>query len=487
MPRSRDPFRLLENWLRESRTPMFVVERGGALRWFNAGCEQLTGRVSDEVRGEICVHSTAADVTTLAALLGALSPPPDLWTLTGQDAREGRDVAAYIPHRSGEITARRIRFVPLEDGGTEPSLSPAAVLGVILPWREPEAGVTQAEDWHAELAAARADLRRRHALSMLVCRSPATRRLLGQIELARPLDCHLLLVGEPGVGKEHIARTIHFSGPAKGQWFVPLECGLSPAEELRRVLTRLLERHETPATAARAPLPGTVFLDEVDRLPRDLQEQIVVSLSLPEPERPRLRFMGATYIPLAELVADDRLRPDFRDLISPLVLDVPPLRERRDDIPLLAQHFLEDLNRGRSEQSSGFAKAVLEQFAEYGWPGNVDELSRVVREAREAASGPWIDTSHLPFRFRTGLGSQRTPPPREPFGPIRMDEILARCEKELIERALTETRQNLSRAAELLGINRPRLYRRMEQLGLIAEAAKGEGEAPGLASEDPAG
>jgi DNA-binding NtrC family response regulator len=469
MARARDPFRSLEAWLKQSTTPLFLVERGGTLRWFNAGCETLTGWTADEVRGEICSYTTAGDATTLAALAGALCPPPDLWSPSPEATDETREVAAFVPTRAGDTAPRRIRFLPLNGDAGAADGQPTAILGVILPWREPAGGALVADDWHAELAALRSQLRQRHAPAMLVSRSHATRRLRGQIEIASPLQCHLLLTGEPGAGKEHVARTIHLAGPAKSQWFVPLECGRTPAEELRRVLTRLLERHEAPSMAARSPMPGTVYLDEVDRLPRDLQEQIVVSSMLPVAERPRLRFMGATSLAPDSLVDDERLRSDFCDLLSPLVLAIPPLRERHDDIIPLAQHFLEDLNRGREQQVSGFRPEVIEQFAEYRWPGNLDELSRVIREAREKCvqeGVAWIDANHLPFRFRTGLGAQRTPAPREPFGPIRLDEVLADCEKELLQRALRETRHNLSRAAELLGINRPRLYRRLEQLGL---------------------
>lgn len=465
MARARDPFRSLETWLRQSPTPLYLVERGGAVRWFNVGCEALTGWKAEEIVGEICAYTTAGDATTLAALTGALCPAPDIWT-TG----EGREVAAFVPTRTGETVPRRIRFHPLEGDSSNGTESPAALLGMILPWREPEGRALVTDEWHAELAAIRHEMRQRHAPSMLVCRSEATRRLRGQIEIASPLPSHLLLIGEPGVGKEHVARTIHLAGPARSQWFVPLECGRTPADELRRVLTRLLERHESPSLAARSPLPGTVFLEDVDRLPRDLQEQIVVSLLLPAAERPQLRFMGATTVEPDLLVADDRLRSDFFDLISPLMLEIPPLRARRDDVLPLAQHFLEDLNRGREPQIAGFQPGVVEQFSEYRWPGNLDELALVVRESRGtcvAAHSAWIDVEHLPFRFRTGLGSQRTSPPREPFGPIRLDDVLADCEKELLQRALAETRNNLSRAAELLGINRPRLYRRLEQLGLL--------------------
>lgn len=469
MARARDPFRSLEAWLMQSTSPLFLVERGGTLRWFNAGCEALTGWTADEVRGETCSYTTAGDATTLAALAGALCPPPEMWSPSSDSDGETREVASFVPTRAGETLPRRIRFLPLNGHTATKDGQPEAILGAVLPWRQPEGPALVTDDWHAELAAVRSQLRQRHAPAMLVCRSNATRRLRGQIDVASPLQCHLLLTGEPGAGKEHVARTIHLAGPAKSQWFVPLECGRTPAEELRRVLTRLLERHEAPSMAARSPMPGTVYLDEVDRLPRDLQEQIVASWLLPVAERPRLRFMGATSVEPGCLVDDDRLRSDFHDLLSPLVLEVPPLRERQEDILLLAQHFLEDLNRGRELQVSGFRPAVAEHFAEYRWPGNLDELSRVVREARDKCieeGSTWIDSNHLPFRFRTGLGAQRTPAPREPFGPIRLDDVLADCEKELLQRALRETRHNLSRAADLLGINRPRLYRRLEQLGL---------------------
>jgi DNA-binding NtrC family response regulator len=251
---------------------------------------------------------------------------------------------------------------------------------------------------------------------------------------------------------------------------------------LQRILNRILESYQA-APGARAPgnpLPGTVFLADVEFLPRDVQERLVGICSPPG----ALRLMASTTMTLAELGPSELVRPDFHALVSPLAIELPALSQRIDDLPLLAQHFLEDRNRQEQKQVGGFDEQVWPLLTRYAWPGNLDELAAVVGDAHAHATATLIRAEDLPFRFRTSLSAQEVPPPPAP-PPMHLDPLLTRVEARLITLALERSRNNKSRAAELLGINRARLLRRIEQLQIGASAAPGD-EVEGAESESDA-
>ena len=453
-PRS-DPW---QTWLGESLTPLYVVDASYTLRTFNAGCVQLTGWNAEELIGELCRFSTAADPQTIAALLGTLCPPPEVWR------GEELSVPMYLTSRQGVTSSRILRFWPLGADRQRPE----AVLGMIDSWQPPVTRpVMTAQALHTDLSAIRARHRSRFSGQLIATeRHPAMALLLSQIALAQQSDAFLLLEGEPGTGKEHLARLIHFGGPAKAQWFVPLDCARLLPDELERVLTRLVERHEPPPAQHPLPLPGTVFLSDCERLPRELQQLLVSTWQKEASQRPRLRFFGATGEPLERAVERGQVLPAFASLMSVLTLRLPPLRERRDDLPRLAQHFLEEANRQRPHQVSGFSDEALELILEYRYPGNLDELARLMREAHERCAETVIRPADLPLALRSGIQSQQMPA-WQPASPIRLDELLEQFERRLLSEALTRCQDNKSLAAEMLGINRPRLYRRLQQLGLI--------------------
>ncbi|MDB5386733.1 MAG: helix-turn-helix Fis-type [Planctomycetaceae bacterium] len=164
-------------------------------------------------------------------------------------------------------------------------------------------------------------------------------------------------------------------------------------------------------------------------------------------------------------VAAGTLRDDLESFLGTLTIQLPPLRDREADLPLLAQHFLGEQNRKHEKQLSGFAPDVWPSMQRHAWPGNLDELQLVVQEAYEVASDKQIKLADLPFRFRTALEAQDSPPPIS-IQPLPLDEMLLRVETNAIQIALERSKFNKSKAAEILGINRPRLYRRMEQLGI---------------------
>ena len=163
---------------------------------------------------------------------------------------------------------------------------------------------------------------------------------------------------------------------------------------------------------------------------------------------------------------EDRLRNDLYFALTTLVIRLQPLRERLDELPLLAQEFLEQRNARANRRRWGFEPAAIEVLRAYDWPGNLTELFRVVEAAHERGSGDLIAPSDLPAEIRGAIGSAYTPPrPAAQLTPL--DLTLEMVERRLIEQALAKSRRNKSKAAELLEISRPRLYRRIKELNIL--------------------
>jgi DNA-binding NtrC family response regulator len=291
------------------------------------------------------------------------------------------------------------------------------------------------------------------------------RRAAAQVAVAAGSALGVCLQGERGTGKEHFARLIHYQSPAGVRSFVPLDCSIATAMELKRAVKRLIEPEEDE-TIAPAMRPGTLYLKHVEKFPRDLQETIVEAFTNEERQAAHnLRLIVSTTADLATLLSDEALREDFYYLVSTLVISLPRLVERMSEFDLLAQHFLEEENRGREKQVGGFAPAVLEQFHKYSWPGNLDELQTVVKECWTECRGEQVELDELPFRFQSAFAAQSEGPPVRPrLEPL--ESFLERVEREQIEEALRQTRYNKTKAADVLGIPRPKLYRRMEALGI---------------------
>ncbi|QDT46648.1 Transcriptional regulatory protein ZraR [Symmachiella dynata] len=444
-------------------TPLFVMNGQRKLLVFNRGCEELTGFTAEDVVGRISHYGSSGE-TPVEELTAGLCPPPEVL------AGEQRSTPAYLTTATGASLPRMLNFYPFcdEEGQV------IHVLGIVsaIPQPPPVADPTAAQTVHAELAALRGNLRQRFGQQTLVCKGPATTRMLNQIELAQHCQAAVFLQGEPGTGKQHLARVIHYGGDAKNTAFVAVDCRKLAASEIDRTVTRLLEAATDPAARGLGISAGSLFLGHVEHLPRDVQRRIVKAHDGEEP--PALRLFSSSCFPLAEAVEREDLLFELQALLTTVTIEVPPLRDRPEDLLLLAQHFLEDINRRGEKQVGGFARDVVKLYTEYNWPGNLEELFKVVGETHAAATGEMVLPADLPFRFRTGFDAQHLPPV-EQFTSIPLEQLTSEYETELIQRALRQCKQNKSQAADLLQINRAKLYRRMEVLG-IDDADPGEEE-----------
>ena len=471
MPSPRVSAVRIDPLLQQAREPAFWLGPDLKLVWVNRAWEELTGYPSTEALGLICRASSPARDGDLPALAGSLCPPPE--ALAGRPCV----VKTLIVHPSGERRWRLVEFRPFhhESGGL------AALLGLVLPIDEPPlAPASEAQRLRVDLLDVRERLLARHGLDTLIGTGPEHRRLIDQVATAAATSVPVLIVGAPGTGRRLVARAIHQLGPRRLAPIIPFDCAALPAEVLDRELFGFSSDDGIPSVLPRLALPegSTLVIGDVNDLPRDLQGRLVAALDA------RIRLIATTAADPEAALRAERFRPDFYYALTALVIRLRPLRDRLDDLPLLAQHLLERANRRGVRQHYGFGPEALKTLAAYDWPGNVQELSRVLDHAHGRAAADLIEVEDLPASIRGDLASAYvlpTPPPTT----TSLDELLTQVERRLIENALQRARRNKSKAAESLGISRPRLYRRIKELNLPDEPESSDEPSPPTPSSEP--
>jgi DNA-binding NtrC family response regulator len=284
------------------------------------------------------------------------------------------------------------------------------------------------------------------------------RQIRGQVRLAIAGRPQVTISGPPGSGREHLARTIHYHETEEAAPpLVPLSCALLDAE----LLQSTVEAFVRSCAELETERPAALLLLDADQLPRDAQAALMGFLNIPEFD---LHVIATTRQPLAGLAGREEFRPDLACALSTLVIELPDLCRRREDIPLLAQLFVEQENAAGKRQIGGFVSESLDELTAYPWPGNLDELAAAVREAHARAEGPFIQPEDLPQRIR--LAADAAAYSKREEETVVLDEFLGQIEAEVISRALRRAKGNKTKAASLLGINRTRLLRRIDQLGL---------------------
>ncbi|MGI9590296.1 MAG: sigma-54-dependent transcriptional regulator [Myxococcota bacterium] len=314
------------------------------------------------------------------------------------------------------------------------------------------------------------ELRDRVHLPELVGHSPAMRALQRTIHSLRHNESHVLVQGESGTGKELVARAIQASSPRAGGAFVPVDCGALP----ETIIESELFGHEKGAFTGALGAPGlfrmanqgTLFLDEIGEIPPSVQAKLLRALQHKE-VRPvgssktvpvDLRVISATHRDLAEMVAEGRFRTDLYYRLNVVRVEVPPLRERREDVPLLVHHFLRK-HGGAGSRVEGIEDDALERLVAADWPGNLRELENAIDSALALAAGPrrrGADFEH----------AQRAAPAVRPDATPGLPLSLEAYECAALERALRENAGDARAAARCLGIGRSTFYRKLGQRGI---------------------
>jgi serine/threonine-protein kinase PknK len=333
--------------------------------------------------------------------------------------------------------------------------------------REAELGVAEMELARVERAE-----QTRFRYDAIVGRSEATQTMLRLVDRVTVSEVPVLLIGESGSGKELVARAIHANGPRSGKMFVGENCAAIPEPLLESTLFGHVRGAFTGADRPRSGLfeiahRGTLFLDEIGEMSLAMQSKLlrVLEDGLVNPlgsERGRsvdVRVIAATHRNLAEMVTQGRFREDLLYRLNVISIAVPPLRDRADDIPLLVHHFLDKHAKGRTVRLTADAMKRLQRYA---WPGNIRQLENEIRRAVVLCDDA-IDTVHLSADVR----EPKTPGSNERNGMLVRARVDA-LEADLVERALSETRGNQTKAAEMLGLSRFGLQKMMKRLGIKA-------------------
>jgi len=332
------------------------------------------------------------------------------------------------------------------------------------------------ERLRAENVYLRREVERRYAFDQIIGTSPSMDAVFEVMEKVAETDTTVLISGETGTGKDLVARAIHYAGSRRSQRFVAQNCGALPDTLLESELFGHKRGAFTGAHADKKGLfedahRGTIFLDEVGethpgmqvRLLRVLQDGEIRPLGSSETRKVDVRVIAATNRNLQQDVEDGRFREDLYYRLRVVEVTIPPLRERRGDIPLLAHHFLDLCNGKMNRKVGGFTNAAMDRLVGYGWSGNVRELENEIE--RTVALAGDVDTIGVEMLSEHIRGAKPTGPAPGPdaFDGLQLNQAVDALKRSLILAAVEETGSK-TRAAERLGIPRQSLQKMMKRL-----------------------
>ena len=499
----------LSRLLDHTSRPVYIVDSRRRIAYCNPGLATWLELEPERVVGRLVEYHS--EVTRAARAARDASPPlADLCPPPRALAGEACAGTISCVLRDGRLVHRRAEFVPLDaPSGNEPAatlvlvamqdLSPQEVTKTGSEW----GGVDpSADELHRTIRQFRRAQAAQFDIESLLGDSSAMRKVRAQVAAAAACGANALITGPQGSGRRHVAHAIHYgsAGDATAR-LVPIDCEVLSDHLLRRALDTL--QSASNETQHRV----TLLLENLEKLSMGYQSQLASMLvqgGLPARVVATLRAGPNPVDQSAHADADgshthgppaampSAIDPTLFDRLSTFTIRNPRLVDRLEDLPILAQCFLEACNRGSVKQVGAIRADALDLLALHSWPGELDELRKVVASAHCNCASYEIVPVDLPVvvhHAKQAAIHVRRPPPER----IVLDEFLANIERDVIGRAMALARGNKTEAAELLGMTRPRLYRRLVQLGLVADATGKQGaesagpepEAPEFIEQEP--
>jgi transcriptional regulator with PAS, ATPase and Fis domain len=455
----------LEAIVQRSADPVFILNRR-RLIFVNHAFEALAGAKAADLLGQLCSSRSTYAAGAGSELLRILMPPPEVFQ--GRCFRASRTLTAG----NGYLLGCEIDFLPLQTEASDTSSiadrtgepfsatfvtgnersGVRLVLGKVTVVRKSlKAKETPLPE---KLRALRDRLAERYRLDQLTSQVPTMVRAVNQIGLAARSRATVLIKGEPGTGKRWIARTIHFHGDERAGPFIQVDCSRLTEELLSDLLAG------DKCVLGRSG-PGTLYLRDPERLPEHLQ--VALCEWLKEEDPARLRLITGSSHGLTDQANAGNILPELSALIGTLVLEVPPLRARLADLDRFVDVVLTRFDDADTALARGVSSEARHVLMSYDWPGNLRELREVLLRATRHATGEIIELADLPAYIRLLVRLEQTPA-AEAERSLPLDQILGQVEQRLIHLALRLTKGNKTKAADLLAIPRPRLWRRLDGL-----------------------
>ncbi len=491
----------LTKLLDKSDRPIYIVDpqrrivycNPALAEWIDLERMRIVGR-----RVEFHSEEPSSDAATKkdVAPLTDLCPPPS--TFAG-DPGKG---TISCQTRDGRMLYRAAEFIPLSrvsaprESRTDDESSHTAVLVLLTTENLTAQDLAKeisseptADELHRTIRQFRRAQARRYSIKSLLGPSPAMQKVRAQIEAAAKSGANAIVYGPAGSGHKHVALAILYHSQGDEAVLLPLNCRLLTEDQFAHTLERL--RAHRPASA---PKP-TLLLENLESMPQQYQALLADAI-----RQNRLDARIIASIDVDKLPSSEREEPAESQEITPQSIDstlirkistisirLPKLADRLEDLPVLAQYFLERSNRNNNKQVGSIRPDALDALALYSWPGELDQLGEAIEKAHAHCTSYTISAADLPPIFHQAF--QAAAHRRERPEPIVLDDLLASIEKEAITRALAQAGGNKSEAATLLGMTRPRLYRRLVQLGFVPESVLTESdlvEAPEFIEDDGA-
>lgn len=488
MKKSRKFSRSLGTHFDRSADPVYLVDANRQIAYMNPACLAWVGLEAEEAENLTCFFTSEETVDPKDDPVKGLCPPPGIFSIqttetktpaqteTQTDSQSNRQAIAASVFVSSPVgtDSRPATFHPLMEEEqllavlvVVGSKSTSQPLGSMMP--ETETG--QSQSLHDALAAIREHHQTNYSMGNLIGTSPFAERLRRQAAAIIGLEAETLITGPPGSGREHLARTIATSCCDSESFPVTvLHCVLADdeltqesIEQIANQITQKTRRGRTVPIPASEQVTPILLLLDIDKLIPTALLQVEEFLRR---NGSCCRVIATSEVSLLELARGDKFPTSIAHQLTTIEVPLVSLSQRREDIPLMAQAFVEHANRTREMQLECFDDASMQLLNEFHWPGNLEQLQQIVTAACENAAKPIILVADLPDSFRHAVQAFRIGEPEETK--IELNQWLEQLELELIQRAVLQAKGNKTKAAQLLSISRSRLIRRMGHFKLSA-------------------
>lgn len=427
---------------------VFTVDRDWNITSFNRAAERITGIEAEKAIGQKCFDVFHANICQTACALRE----------TLKSGKEIIDRPVNILNHEGKIIPVSISTAVLKD-------ERGNIIGGVETFRD----LSALEDLKKEIS-------RQYSVEDIISKNYEIQQIFNIFPDIAESDSTVLIHGESGTGKELFARAIHNLSRRKKMPFIAIDCGALPDNLLE---SELFGYKKGAFTDARKDKPGrfaiaeggTIFLDEIGDLPlflqakllRVLQEKEYEPLGAISPVKANVRIIAATNKNLSEMINQKKFREDLFYRLNIIKMELPPLRRRKEDIPLLVEHFIRKLNLKKGKNITGISDGALKFFMIYDFPGNIRELENILEHAFVMCRNGEIKSEHLPVEFRNAVNLPKT----------RADDVSLKVrskesEAEIIRDALKRNRGRRGQTAKELGIDSSTLWRKMKRLGITA-------------------